>query len=82
MSPETRALPFVLRFANLTYNVKMQRKLKIPGITTHNLSPGEQFPGGFFSRTKTLLNDICGEARDGEVMAVLGASGSGKVNAH
>ncbi|XP_021722301.1 ABC transporter G family member 6-like [Chenopodium quinoa] len=78
MSPETRALPFVLRFANLTYNVKMQRKLRIPGITTHNLSPGEQFPGGVFSRTKTLLNDICGEARDGEVMAVLGASGSGK----
>ncbi|RVX13818.1 ABC transporter G family member 1 [Vitis vinifera] len=28
--------------------------------------------------TKTLLNDISGEARDGEILAVLGASGSGK----
>ncbi|KAE8675466.1 ABC transporter G family member 1 [Hibiscus syriacus] len=32
----------------------------------------------YFTRTKTLLNDISGEARDGEIMAVLGASGSGK----
>ncbi|KOM26925.1 hypothetical protein LR48_Vigan346s000700 [Vigna angularis] len=31
-----------------------------------------------FRRTKTLLNDISGEARNGEIMAVLGASGSGK----
>ncbi|PKI62162.1 hypothetical protein CRG98_017535 [Punica granatum] len=29
-------------------------------------------------RTKVLLNDISGEAREGEIMAVLGASGSGK----
>lgn len=28
--------------------------------------------------TKILLNDISGEAREGEIMAVLGASGSGK----
>ncbi|KAM7497810.1 hypothetical protein LguiA_022224 [Lonicera macranthoides] len=31
-----------------------------------------------FSNTKVLLNDISGEARDGEIMAMLGASGSGK----
>ncbi|CDP00016.1 unnamed protein product [Coffea canephora] len=31
-----------------------------------------------FAKTKVLLNDISGEARDGEIMAVLGASGSGK----
>ena len=29
-------------------------------------------------RVKLLLNDISGEAREGEIMAVLGASGSGK----
>ncbi|XP_047339613.1 ABC transporter G family member 20-like [Impatiens glandulifera] len=29
-------------------------------------------------RTKILLNGISGEARDGEIMAVMGASGSGK----
>ncbi|KAM7497808.1 hypothetical protein LguiA_022222 [Lonicera macranthoides] len=31
-----------------------------------------------FSSMKVLLNDISGEARDGEIMAMLGASGSGK----
>ncbi|KOM39837.1 hypothetical protein LR48_Vigan04g003500 [Vigna angularis] len=31
-----------------------------------------------FRRTKTLLNDISGEARNGDIMAVLGASGYGK----
>ncbi|CAO2821458.1 unnamed protein product [Amaranthus hypochondriacus] len=60
LSPGTRALPFVLRFTNLTYNVKIRRKMRLQ------------------SHTKTLLNDISGEARDGEIMAVLGASGSGK----
>nr|QVT92280.1 ABC transporter [Salvia miltiorrhiza] len=34
--------------------------------------------GTAFSSTKTILNDISGEARDGEIMAVMGASGSGK----
>ncbi|KAI3751049.1 hypothetical protein L2E82_22063 [Cichorium intybus] len=29
-------------------------------------------------RSKVLLNDISGEARDGESVAALGASGSGK----
>ena len=32
----------------------------------------------FFTCTKTLLNDIFGEARDSEIFAVLGASGSRK----
>ncbi|MFS7968476.1 putative ABC transporter, AAA+ ATPase domain, ABC-2 type transporter [Helianthus anomalus] len=31
-----------------------------------------------FNMNKLLLNDISGQARDGEIMAVLGASGSGK----
>ncbi|VFQ99374.1 unnamed protein product [Cuscuta campestris] len=66
-------LPFVLSFQNLTYNVKARRSMGTPA--------------GFWSRSgaiagdgemKTLLNDISGEARDGEIMAVLGASGSGK----
>jgi len=78
---ELRSLPFVLRFSNLTYNVKVRQKVSIPGILGHPrsdpFSNGSE-PGGVFSRTKTLLNDISGEARDGEIMAVLGASGSGK----
>ncbi|MCE3051143.1 hypothetical protein HAX54_048985 [Datura stramonium] len=37
---------------------------------------GEELPFG--DNMKVLLNDISGEAREGEIMAVLGASGSGK----
>lgn len=34
--------------------------------------------GGSASSTKVLLNGVSGEAREGQIMAVLGASGSGK----
>jgi ABC-type multidrug transport system ATPase subunit/ABC-type multidrug transport system permease subunit len=82
---EPRPLPFVLSFSNLTYSVKVRRKMSFPAIfsrernrlgaaTTASPEAGESL----FTRTKTLLNDISGEARDGEIMAVLGASGSGK----
>lgn len=82
---ETRPLPFVLSFSNLTYSIKVRRKMSFPAIfsrernrlgaaTTASPEAGESL----FTRTKTLLNDISGEARDGEIMAVLGASGSGK----
>ncbi|KZV26112.1 filamin A-interacting protein 1-like [Dorcoceras hygrometricum] len=64
MSMEPRSLPFLLTFTNLTYSVKVDRKLSL-------FRRGD---GG----TKTLLNNISGEARDGEIMAVMGASGSGK----
>ncbi|KAL8166801.1 hypothetical protein V2J09_008300 [Rumex salicifolius] len=73
---EPRSIPFVLSFSNLTYSVKIRPKLSFQSV----LHPcGGDGGDNFFSpRTKTLLNDISGEARDGEVMAVLGASGSGK----
>jgi ABC-type multidrug transport system ATPase subunit/ABC-type multidrug transport system permease subunit len=82
---EPRPLPFVLSFSNLTYSVKVRRKMSFPAIfsrernrlgaaTTASPEAGESL----FTRTKTLLDDISGEARDGEIMAVLGASGSGK----
>ncbi|KAE7996873.1 hypothetical protein FH972_001557 [Carpinus fangiana] len=82
---EPRPLPFVLSFSNLTYSVKVRRKMNFPAIfsrernrlgaaTTASPEAGESL----FTTTKTLLNDISGEARDGEIMAVLGASGSGK----
>ena len=80
---EPRSLPFVLSFSNLTYSVKVRRRMALPamfgrrnelGVAAADHIPGE----GTFSGTKTLLNDISGEARDGEILAVLGASGSGK----
>ncbi|RWR85994.1 ABC transporter-like protein [Cinnamomum micranthum f. kanehirae] len=83
-----RPLPFVLSFSNLTYSVKTRRKLKLPSLfrrknPTPNPNPlaaasDPVEPAGKLSRTKTLLDDISGEARDGEILAVLGASGSGK----
>ncbi|KAF5467209.1 hypothetical protein F2P56_017058 [Juglans regia] len=82
---EPRPLPFVLSFSSLTYSVKVPRKMtfralfprrrnRLGAATEADPVSGERL----FTRTKTLLNDISGEARDGEIMAVLGASGSGK----
>ncbi|PHT54261.1 ABC transporter G family member 1 [Capsicum baccatum] len=66
--PPEKSIPFVLSFSNLTYSVKLRRKV---GFTARS----EEMP---VIRKKVLLNDISGEARDGELLAVLGASGSGK----
>ncbi|KAF5742634.1 putative ATP-binding cassette transporter [Tripterygium wilfordii] len=84
---QPRSLPFVLNFNNLTYSVMVRRKMKLPGFLRprrHHSGLGaatsaEPIGGeSLFTRSKTLLNDISGEARDGEILAVLGASGSGK----
>ncbi|XP_010504115.1 PREDICTED: ABC transporter G family member 20-like [Camelina sativa] len=67
--------PFVLSFRDLSYSVKIQKKFKLPFSCCGN-SP---FDGNDMEmNTKVLLNGISGEAREGEMMAVLGASGSGK----
>lgn len=84
-SLEPRSLPFVLQFNNLTYSIKVRRKVALPSLLPRRRSRlgsaavEEPVAGeSLFSRTKVLLNDISGEARDGEILAVLGASGSGK----
>ncbi|XP_058098982.1 ABC transporter G family member 6-like [Magnolia sinica] len=75
-----RSLPFILSFSNLTYSVKNRRKMTLFGpkkrLDSATSDPLET--ASKFTKTKTLLDDISGEARDGEIMAVLGASGSGK----
>lgn len=71
---EPRSLPFVLSFSNLTYSVKVSRKMTLSRRHAAVPAAGENI----FSKTKVLLNEISGEARDGEILAVLGASGSGK----
>ncbi|GKV05741.1 hypothetical protein SLEP1_g17714 [Rubroshorea leprosula] len=63
--------PFVLSFDNLYYSVKVGRKFRFP-------CGGKDDDGNSDVNTKVLLNDISGEAREGEIMAVLGQSGSGK----
>ncbi|GJU57553.1 ABC transporter G family member 20-like protein [Tanacetum coccineum] len=62
--------PFVLSFNNLTYSVKTKNKT----LLSNSVGGGKVE----MSNTKVLLDDISGEAREGEIMAVLGASGSGK----
>ncbi|KAG6485894.1 ABC transporter G family member 5-like [Zingiber officinale] len=63
------SLPFVLAFSNLTYSVRQSRK----GCSLFWRSDAGEEQG-----RKVLLNAISGEAREGEILAVLGASGSGK----
>lgn len=84
-SLEPRSLPFMLSFNNLTYSVKVRRKISFSSVFHHRSnrlggSPADETVVGdsLFTKTKTLLNNISGEAREGEIMAVLGASGSGK----
>ncbi|KAL2502800.1 ABC transporter G family member 2 [Forsythia ovata] len=72
------SMPFVLSFHNLTYSIKVRRKI-IPSCFRRTVAHGSsgnvmEDKSGF----KVLLNNISGEAREGEIMAVLGASGSGK----
>ncbi|CAH1438495.1 unnamed protein product [Lactuca virosa] len=86
MSNEPQPLPFVLAFSNLTYSVKVPSKFGIPAVLGGRNRPAAlpamaaEPVGGekLVSRSKILLNEISGQARDGEILAVLGASGSGK----
>ncbi|KAK3227727.1 hypothetical protein Dsin_007589 [Dipteronia sinensis] len=64
--------PFVLSFTNLSYSVKTGPKLmKLPFFTK------DKFEIETKTETKLLLDNISGGARQGEITAVLGASGSG-----
>ena len=63
-SPETRPVPFLLSFNNLSYDIVHRRRF--------------DFSRGKPASVKPLLNDVSGEACDGDILAVLGASGAGK----
>ncbi|CAB4270663.1 unnamed protein product [Prunus armeniaca] len=72
-SIEPRSLPFVLSFTNLTYSVKVHRKFSLLGMFSSERSSlgaaTELEPIGgesLLTRTKTMLNDISGEAREEE----------------
>ncbi|KAG2690406.1 hypothetical protein I3760_09G185300 [Carya illinoinensis] len=68
-SSVSSSYPFILSFENLTYSVKVVRKMPLSSCFSRDDNAFD---------SKILLNDISGEAREGEIMAVLGASGSGK----
>jgi ABC-type multidrug transport system ATPase subunit len=70
-------LPFVLKFTDLTYSVKQRKRGPCLPVLPFRRGAGEPAEPEV-PRMKTLLDNISGEAREGEIMAVLGASGSGK----
>ncbi|EXB65354.1 ABC transporter G family member 6 [Morus notabilis] len=64
-----KPLSFLLCFNNLTYSVKVRPKFTFSSLIARRTAEPEK---------RTILNSISGEARDGEILAILGASGSGK----
>ncbi|CAN8279368.1 unnamed protein product [Cochlearia groenlandica] len=68
-SPEEKPhVPFLLAFNNLSYSISLRKRFDFSSL----LSRQKPDP------VKNLLEDVTGEARDGDILSVLGASGSGK----
>ncbi|CAL4953778.1 unnamed protein product [Urochloa decumbens] len=82
-APIGRSVQFRLAFTGLTYSVRAKHH----GGGRPSLLPLQRRPDRVTAaaaadahapRTRALLDNISGEARDGEILAVMGASGSGK----
>ncbi|KAI4966088.1 hypothetical protein ZWY2020_046609 [Hordeum vulgare] len=67
-------VPYRLSFADLSYTVRTRGCRLASLLPVARASTGSPPP----STTKMLLDGISGEAREGELFAVMGASGSGK----
>ncbi|KAK3124814.1 hypothetical protein QOZ80_7BG0593770 [Eleusine coracana subsp. coracana] len=71
----------VLAFDDLTYSVKQPKCrwfFHQSGRRPIEMASGERAGNNNNGNTRTLLDGISGEAREGEILAVLGASSSGK----
>jgi ABC-type multidrug transport system ATPase subunit len=81
-APIGRSVQFRLAFTDLTYSVRAkQRGGGKPGLLPLQRRPDRvtaAAPDAHAPRTRALLDGISGEAREGEILAVIGASGSGK----
>ncbi|PKU83093.1 ABC transporter G family member 2 [Dendrobium catenatum] len=67
---------FILAFHNLTYTIKTPTSKTFPFLLRRiDLASSD---GNSHPARRTLLDSISGEARDGEILAIIGASGSGK----
>ncbi|CAO2195178.1 unnamed protein product [Urochloa humidicola] len=85
VAPIGRSVQFRLAFTGLTYSVRAKHN---GGGRQPSLLPLQRRPDRVTAaaaaadarapRTRALLDGISGEARDGEILAVMGASGSGK----
>ncbi|RZC75805.1 hypothetical protein C5167_000187 [Papaver somniferum] len=71
---KTSITPFVLAFSNLSYSLNTCTEMTFSSIFYRKDT--KKMPKS--SKEKILLNDISGEAREGEILAILGPSGSGK----
>ncbi|OEL21518.1 ABC transporter G family member 16 [Dichanthelium oligosanthes] len=80
MQPVLPPVPYVLNFTDLSYSVKKGGGLMdcLPSRPSNRLASADALNAGSAGNTKTLLDGISGEARQGELFAVMGASGSGK----
>ncbi|KAJ3705677.1 hypothetical protein LUZ61_009382 [Rhynchospora tenuis] len=67
----------VLSFIDLTYHVKLAKEQQLIPCFRNRRNSSEPGPTTIGS-TKTILNSVSGEAREGEILAILGPSGSGK----
>ncbi|XP_047044590.1 ABC transporter G family member 16-like [Lolium rigidum] len=77
LMPVSPPVPYVLSFTDLSYSVrKRQDGLRgcLPSRASNRLASSDALP----SNMKALLAGVSGEAREGELFAVMGASGSGK----
>ncbi|KAF3780375.1 ABC transporter G family member 10 [Nymphaea thermarum] len=79
MEEGIREIPFVLSFTDLSYSIRV-RRMSLTGGCKRTLPSAcaDSVEVVADPETRVLLNQISGEARDGEILAVLGASGSGK----
>uniref|UniRef100_A0ACD5VTN0 Uncharacterized protein n=1 Tax=Avena sativa TaxID=4498 RepID=A0ACD5VTN0_AVESA len=82
-----RTIQFRLTFTDLTYSVRRARHggddgggggLRLPLQLRSDRVTAAAAPDAHATRTKALLGSVSGEAREGEILAVMGASGSGK----
>ncbi|KAK3165895.1 hypothetical protein QOZ80_1AG0039050 [Eleusine coracana subsp. coracana] len=83
-APIGRTIQFRLAFTNLTYSVRAKHHRGAKASGAGALLPrrvtvsaaGLDAPSS--QTTRALLDNVSGEAREGEILAVMGASGSGK----
>ncbi|CAD6273169.1 unnamed protein product [Miscanthus lutarioriparius] len=85
LQPVLPPVPYVLRFTDLSYSVKKRGgglvgclPSRRPSNRLASLDAPASSDTTTNGNTKTLLDGISGEAREGELFAVMGASGSGK----